>query len=64
MPLPGPVTLRMEGAVLSTRTEVVVGAVKAVAASLPATSRIVPPSSVIEEETLMPSESLSPLCTV
>ena len=47
-----------------TCTPVAVGAVKLVAASLPAASLSVPPSRVIEAAMAMPSKSLSPACTV
>src|SRR5206468_10408234 len=52
------------GAVVSTSTALVSGAVKLSAALLPTASLIVPPFKLIADVTAMPSASLSPLTVV
>src|SRR5947199_369783 len=52
------------GAVLSTRTALVFGAVKPRVALLPNVSLIVPPFNAIGDATAMPSASFSPLTMV
>ena len=60
----GTLTLLIFGALVSTRTLVVVGAVKVRPASLPAASLIVPLFKARGEAEAIPSLSVSPACTV
>ena len=52
------------GAVVSTRTPVVLGGVKVGVALLPTASLIVPPFKIIGDDEAMPSVSVSPACAV